>query len=260
MARAPLIKQSNLADFSATEGKLVKAAICAVNPDLTINKSPQEAAFKINPSSWEDNKTSNWVPNIIPGQSDPIYQWISGGARTLSFEALVTKDSSNRLNKTANPIGQLETSALNAVGSLASNFFGVSLPPLAGLLANTSQQSTNPLDISSYLDYYRSFLYATYDPTTNKVLQSPPLIALFMANSLSTGYSPLSDEIHAGTIIWIMTNLGIRITKQLPSLCPMEAMVSFQFAQYTTATVDRSNVYSAPSSPVPNIPGAALFT
>jgi len=49
--------------------------------------------FQYFPASITDSYTTNYVAQNIPGGSLPLYQWVSGGARSISFEAVFTCDS-----------------------------------------------------------------------------------------------------------------------------------------------------------------------
>lgn len=44
------------------------------------------------PESLTDSENSNWQAKDIPGSPRPLYQWISGGERPLSFTTLFSRD------------------------------------------------------------------------------------------------------------------------------------------------------------------------
>lgn len=48
--------------------------------------------FQYFPESISDSKSVSWASKDIPGGSIPLYQWISSGARTLSFSTVFTTD------------------------------------------------------------------------------------------------------------------------------------------------------------------------
>ena len=73
---------------------LHKAALFAVKEDGTIETSDSRAEFLLNPASLQDDVNSNWIKHSPPGSSDPVLQWLSGGSRTVTIEALITKDIS----------------------------------------------------------------------------------------------------------------------------------------------------------------------
>lgn len=49
--------------------------------------------FQFFPESVSDEKEVNWSEREIPGGSHPIYQFVSGGARTISFEAVLYREA-----------------------------------------------------------------------------------------------------------------------------------------------------------------------
>ena len=238
--------------------KLLKAALGVVDGKGII-KVPIEGYFLLNPESYEENKQSNWVPQQVNGQSDPIMQWTGGGARMINFDALVTRDIAQPAKKDLK--SDLKNAALNAVGSIASSFFGANVPPISDLLKGSSDSPE--LGISNYLNFYRSLLYPTYNKA-GRVSSSPPLVVLFAGDSFTNSLNdyaegqPITDKNH----VWVIANLRIKVTKQLLNLTPMEALVSFQLIEYNIKSKGREVFYqdmknSGTSSTLglPSIPG-----
>lgn len=220
-------------------GMLRKAALFRVDSEGNIIKN-RAGVFALNPSSYEENKSANWSQQAVPGQSDPILQWVNSGARTVSFEALVTADTSYFQSGVTTKPGE-ETDpvkkTLNQIGQIASAFFKVTLPPPRQTTQVAANQGDS-LDISAYLDYYRSLLYPTYDNATNptKLRYSPPLLVLYAGKSIIK--VPYENRISSQHDLWVLTDLKIRITKQLPNLAPMEAQVQFTLVQYNIRSFD----------------------
>lgn len=236
---------------SPNQGYVLRSAMFTIDEKGIINKENPVGMFMLNPSTLEESKAANWVPQNIPGQSDQILQWVSSGPRQLSFEALVTADTSDLKTDTnfkkpgadPNPVNK----ALTIVGKVASNFFKISVPSLPRVNSTevlNSNTGSSLLDISEYLNYYRSLLYPVYDDkllsVPKRLRSSPPLVVLFMGNSL--GSIPKGDRVNSNSELWVVTSLRIRITKQLPNLAPLEAVVSFQLTQYTIRSVDRRRI------------------
>lgn len=199
--------------------------------------------FLLNPSSWQESKSSNWAEHNVPGQSDPILQWISGGARTLNFEALVTADTSDFVSgKTTKPGEETDPlkKATTFVGSIAASFFKVPAPAARIESEDTKGSS---LDISNYLNYYRSLLYPVYDniDKPNRLRNSPPLVVLYSGSSINKlPMGGTGTKISSQHDLWVVTDLQINITKQLPNLAPMEATVTFKLLQYNIRSFDRN--------------------
>jgi hypothetical protein len=240
--KTKLTEDTNLGNAgNFVDGELKKAALFAVDIAGNIKKDPL-GIFHLNPSAFNESKTSNWVQNQIPGQSDPVMQWVSSGARTLTFDALVTADTSDfnvkeaeKASETAKP-----KSVKEAVATFAAKLFKVQVPP-----SRTIQESKNTdvLDISNSLDYYRSLMYPTYsDPSSKgvpqRLKQSPPLLVLLAGSGIAKlRYGSRITNKHD---VWVLTDLKINITKQLGNLAPMEAIVSFTLVQYNIRSFDKN--------------------
>ena len=235
--------KDSLADVSTlNDGTLKKAALFKVSSDGSINKDVEAAYFKLNPDSYEDSKSANWALQNVPGQSDPVLQWTGSGPRTISFEALVTADTSyydtqqdyKKPGEETDPLKK----TLNVIGDIASAFFKITLPPSREPLTGTKG---NSLDISNYLNYYRSMLYPEYgaqysNNLSKSVTKSPPLLVLYSGNNINK--LTIGSKITTNTDVWVLTDLKIRITKQLPNLAPMEATVQFTLVQYNIRSFD----------------------
>lgn len=237
---------SNIANPSKPQdGSVKRAGLFKVDIKGNIDFASAEGVFLLNPSSFEESKTANWVQHAVPGQSDPVFQWVSSGAKTLTFEALVTADTSDFNtektkveSKKAKPKNQIE-----AVADYAIKLFRVSIPP-----ARTTEpaKNTEVLDITDQLNYYRSLLYPLYsDPSGKGVPQrlkaSPPLLVLLAGNTVSnTKYGTRITNKHD---VWVLADLRIRTTKMLPNLAPMEATVTFTLIQYNIRSFDSNKYY-----------------
>lgn len=218
------------------------AALVVVKPNGILDIDKNISKFLINPSSWSESKSTNWVQQNVPGNSDPIMQWVSGGARVVTFSALVTADTSRFVAGTTTA-NSAEPSTLDKAasyfGGIAAAFSKVNVPnPRV-----PSGEKSSDLDISSYLNYYRSLIYPVYDDPNNpkKLTQSPPLVVLFAGNAI-TRY-PYGNRITTKHDVWVVTNLEINITKQLPNLAPMEATVNFQLTQYNIKSFGRERFF-----------------
>lgn len=225
---------------TANNGSLLrKAALFRVDKDGKIIKN-KAGVFILNPASYEESKSANWIQQQVPGQSDPVLQWVSSGARTVSFEALVTADTSyfnsSIITKPGEETDPLKK-ALQVVGEIASAFFKISIPPPRQTIEEKASKGDS-LDISEYLNYYRSLLYPTYDSVTNprKLRYSPPLLVLYAGKSIIK--VPYENRISSQHDLWVLTDLKIRVTKQLPNLAPMEAVVQFTLVQYNIRSFD----------------------
>ena len=259
MARKPLVPATGLATADvANNGKLYKAALIRIKPDGTIDQTSKSLGrLLLNPETWEESIDSNWVANQIPGQSNPIYQWVSGGPRVITFDALVTRDNSEFLKDKGqnDPLAAAIDTAINAVGDIASSFIGINVPPIADLFGAFGDNSEGEnLGIHSYLNYYRSLLYPNY--SAGRIDTSPPLIVLYAGKTFSSKNTTPADKIGANSDVWVVTSLKIRVTKQLPNLTPMEAVVTFRLNQYPFSSIGASHFDQSVSED--NITGGSL--
>jgi len=241
------LKKTNTIDqlanaYSKNDGTLKAAALFTVGITGEIERT-ETGIFLLNPTSITEGKAANWIQQNVPGQSDPVLQWASSGARTLNFQALVTADTSDYVSgqkikpgqSSKNPLDRLDT----VIGGIASKFFKVAAPQ-----ARQDTPDKTELDISAFLDYYRSLLYPVYDKQENprRLTGSPPLCVLYMGKAV-TKY-PYGQKITSQHDLWVITNLEIQITKFLPNLAPMEAVVTFQLTQYNIRSFDRKRFLS----------------
>lgn len=219
--------------------KVLRAALfpISINGTIQIDSNP-EGIFLLNPSTWEETKSANWTQQNIPGQSDPVFQWISSGAKTLNFEALVTADNSDFLNAQAEAASKKSQPKVvkEETASIASRLFKIQVPPPRNKEVVIYTQA---LDISSRLNYYRSLLYPKYTKNGNnpgRLKASPPLLVLLAGNGIAR--LKYGARITSKHDVWVLTDIRIRITKQLPNLAPLEAVVSFSLAQYNIRSFD----------------------
>jgi len=199
--------------------------------------SNEVAEVQLNPTSVTEQKSANWVKKYIPGQSDPLLQWINGTERVVSFDVYVTKDKVENETITAGNTETVEIvtndfSSLTAGLELSSGDIpsteGNILSSLTEGFGFTEEQERSgrywALSIQSHLDYYRSLLVPRTSSRRNQ-LKTPPLIRLRMGSILGT---PNQTE----RTRWILASYNKNITKFSPQLEPIEATISLTFIEY----------------------------
>lgn len=197
--------------------------------------------FQYFPDTISDSKSSNWVVKEIPGGSLPLYQWVSGGERTLSFQAVFTTD----IDFSAEALG--DKSASDAWASLKSN--GV---------------SDRNVDIRSAILWLRRFMMPRYgDPQQTGVpLTSAPRKAqLYLPGSgIGLAHGGISTVHDGGDYITvIMRSCDTEYIQFFPSGMPRIVQVNLSFSQiaqiggavYFPATDDATDkmVYSENYTP-----------
>lgn len=225
-----------------SNGDLHRAGLYPVDEKGNVRGGISEGMFLLNPSTIEEHKIVNWNMQAVPGQSAPVPQFGSGGARTITFEALVTKDTSEDLEK----ILALETASLNVVSvvsSIASSLFNVQVPSPK---ISAFNPNSDKLSIENYLNYYRSLCYPLYNNRDNptELAASPPLLYLFVGRSITSKKTTENGHVSANKDLWVLTDLRINITKQTPNLAPMEAKVGFTLVQFNSVSFDRRRFHN----------------
>jgi hypothetical protein len=210
-------------------GEYYKAALIKVDPSRRL-VSDKPSYFLLNPESWLESKLAPWAHHTVPGQSDPVLQWVSSGPRTITFDALITRDLSN-----PNIFLKPAEAPLNVFANIAAKLFNTA--PLQ-VKSSVIQGKGDSLNISDYLNYYRSLLYPIYSGRSVKLLNSPPLVVLITGETFSKDSFDVDNKgqslILSNLTTWVVTSLKINITKQLPNLDPMEAIVNFELTHYTS--------------------------
>lgn len=247
--RKPLgsMNQTAYPDLGNDSNTLHKMTIVRVTADGKVDPSYfVPGTLLLNPDTMEESIVSNWVPNPIPGQSLPLLQWVHGGPRAITFDALVTRDTSEFLKPSASdPLAGAIDTAINAVGDLASSFFGVNVPPLGDLLGGFAGNTTGEqLSVVDKLSYYRSLCYPNY--AEGIIDTSPPLVVIYAGKTFGSAQTTPSDQLGLDSDVWCLVDLKIRFTKWLPNLTPMEAVCSFRFLQYPIIPLSRGHFGTDP--------------
>lgn len=255
MSRKPLNKTGTAFSGEENTGKLKKAGIFVVDSSGKLkieSDSKHLSEFLLNPDSYNETKTANWAAQQIPGNSDPVHQYMGGGPRIVTFDALVTRDTSHLdANQEESLASNLKDAAFTAVGAIASSFAGISVPPI-GDLFGTNAKPGNRLSIANRLSFYRSLLYPTYTANYASMESSPPLVVLTLGSTLTDVNANETDSVlnkapsSPYVPVWVVTSLNIKITKQLPNLDPMEAIVTFTLHEYSVAPTDRGSFVQLP--------------
>lgn len=259
MARIPSPKIDEIANPRENDGKLTRVALITVNSNGEVQNSYPKAPFLLNPSSYRETLGANWAAQTVPMQSRPIYQYVAGTPRTITFEALVTRDTIHYGKSSF--IENVIDKAFNAVGDIASKFAGVSLPPVTDLFSFPGPAEGTQLSVADYLMYYRSLVHPIYSEGYKSISSSPPLVILAVGRSFSDIGS--SDKITGPSgpnvpylPIWMVKNIDINITKMLPNSDPMEARVTFVLEEYAIRPISGGNFVA--KEPVQAITGGTV--
>ena len=201
--------------------------------------NPILTTLLLNPESINETKAANWIQQNIPGQSDPLLQWISGSARTVTFTAKVTLDLVENFTVNAeggtDDIWSLEIAPeLSRISEITGNYNAAILSQLYNVperVGEPTAQNTSNLSytrwkqsIQPQLDFYRGLLVPRTGSRRNQ-LRTPPLVRLYMGDVLgAASYSANQD--------FILASYSFNILQTTPELLPTVADVTFTFMEY----------------------------
>lgn len=220
-----------------------KAAACSITPWAAKGDAPKDKLaslrFQYFPESWSDNKAVNWASKEIPGASLPLYQFVAGGERTISFTAFFTSDVD-----------------LHATGRFFGSPTGTSLAVTKNLVTeqrlSKSGVTRRNVDVKSALVWLRALLlpsYSTQGNVLNVPLTRPPrTLLLTIPNSgigLMGGDFP---SLQHDSILCIMNQCDITIEQFWPSGAPRLAQVGLAFVQVAQNPANNTILFPGASS------------
>lgn len=154
--------------------------------------------FQYNPESLQDTKQNNYQQKEVPGGSLPLYQWVAGGERLISFSVLFTND--------IEPLGEL------------GEYEGESA--LTGQLRQIQSAGieNRNVDISGACAWLRQFIYPKYQEEIPNVV--PPR-KLFL----------VIPKTYIDVVTCVMTQCDVTINACWPGGAIREAEVQLSFAE-----------------------------
>ena len=201
--------------------------------------NPLLTTLILNPESVTETKAANWIQHNIPGQSDPLLQWISGSARTVTFTAKVTLDIVENFTLDVSADAEIWTleiePELSRISEITEGYNAAILSKLSAVSArDLPEERLGDLEelsstrwkqsIQPQLDYYRGLLIPRVGSRKNQV-RTPPLVRLYMGDILGAAkYSRNQD--------FILASYNFNILQTTPELLPTQADVTFTFIEY----------------------------
>lgn len=162
--------------------------------------------FQYFPASISDTKAVNYAQKAVPGGSLPLYQWINGGERVISFTTTFSSDID--LSLTSDAVG---------AGSLVDE------------VKDNGIEDRN-VDVAAALVWLRRMVLPGYSPTR---VYPPPKLWLWLPNT-GIGAAGGFDEFQvwgADGLICVMTQCDIEYKAFFPSGTPRLATVQLAFSQ-----------------------------
>lgn len=161
--------------------------------------------FQYWPSAVSDSDETTYSEKLIPGGSHPIQQWVGGGSRVISFDAIFTADVD-----IVTPFARGGQSVDNGL--------------------ETSPSSRYTVDVAAAIAKIRQYLYPKYrSSAANTIVQAPKRLILVMPG-MNLGHD-------TDAIAVIMKTMSINVESCFPSGVIRVATVSLSF----TEVVQRGN-------------------
>lgn len=187
--------------------KKSSASLIRLDPGLKDDPAWPGLRFQYYPASISDTKAVNYSQKTIPGGSIPLYQWINGGERIISFTAMFSSDIDLSLESDAVGAGSL-------VDEVKSN----------GL-------EDRNVDVKAALIWLRSFMLPMYLPSGTL----PPPKALLRLPGTGIGLMGGAFEGHSeeryDSVACVMSQCDIEIKALFPSGTIRLASVQLGFTQ-----------------------------
>lgn len=177
-------------------------------------------AFQYFPDSITDSKGINYQQKEIPGASLPLYQWVSGGERLISFTAQFTTD-----------VDLISVGGATGTAALLGTGQGIE-----DRLKSAGASRRN-VDIRAALAWLRRYMYPTYNNGASNavagggttITQAPKKLRLVLPSS-GIGHAGASANI-SDSVRVIMTQCDITYDAFFPSGLPRIATVALAFAE-----------------------------
>lgn len=180
---------------------------------------PVSLAFQYFPDTISDTKAVNYQQKEIPGGSLPLYQWINGGERLISFTAYFTSDVD--LVSASSPSGLVA----KAIGGNSN---------IRDRLRSAGEERSN-VDIRSAVTWLRRYMFPSYraDETGGAAIGVPLTFAprKLMLKMPNSGIGTAGGCTAPDSVTCVMTQCDVTYEKFFPSGLPRIASVSLAFAQ-----------------------------
>jgi len=174
---------------------------------------PQFPGFRFQhyPESISDTKQVNYAQKAVPGGNLPLYQWINGGERTISFSVVFSSDIDLSLKSKGLGTGTLAEEA-KSVGVEDRN-----------------------VDVKSAILWLRSMLMPSYEVQQRVRTWPPPKLLLWFLGTgigLSGGARPNKfTGFDSDAVLCVMTQCDVEYKALFPSGQPRLAIVQLAFAE-----------------------------
>jgi len=191
-------------------------AACFMHPETSGVKPPKDEdlfVFQFWPATFAVDYSPNYSEKQIPGASNPLYQWISGGGRSITF--------------TAQFVSEVDVIA----ATLISGFDPTAGVALASTINQFGPSARYSVDVGAAIARLQGFMMPTYgsDNGANKgVAVAPPRMRVYFPGM---GLGGGSANLPKDDVLCIMRSGPVTITACHPDGSPKIAEVSLQFSE-----------------------------
>lgn len=276
---APKVSTGAIKSDLDLKNTLSKVRIVALDNVTNVEVS----TMLMNPNTITEQKSANWAKHYIPGQNDPLLQWISGSERVVSFSGYLTKDKASNPTYTSKTVGVgyeiYFNSELSPTQEIDESDVSIYEGSIINSLAEISAQTEDPITFSAVAgraaDQFTNPFGSsdTVDEDNVPEVEADPRVKYFplsiqkhldyyrslvMPRKSALGgkaKSPTLIKLEMGDILgnreitknlkWILLDYNITVTKMTPNLIPIEAQVNFTFIEY----VDQNRVIDSKKIP-----------
>lgn len=188
------------------------------HPDIKTAQS-----FQYFPETISDGRAVEYMTKNGIGGSHPLYQWLHGSARTLSFEATFTSEEA------PDPSLGGVTGALDSLGSTISGAVKNPISTAISMVKGKDAGNRYSVNVAAAIAWLRAKTYPTY--SASRVAKAPPKLMMYLPGSgITSGVSaagfPITDSVPV-----IMLRCDVNYEAFFRTGQPRIASVSLEFAE-----------------------------
>lgn len=184
-----------------------KAKVTLERIDAQGNIASNKSSLQYFPESISDTYTTNYAQKAVPGASLPLYQWINGGERIISFTAVFSSD--------------IDLSLEGAVGG-----------SLIDEVKAAGVEDRN-VDVKAAIAWLRSFMLPVYSFSPDREYQVPPhqVLMSIPKSGIGLGAGAEGSLRYVDSVLCVMTQCDVEYKAFFPSGVPRFATVQLSFSQ-----------------------------
>lgn len=198
--------------------KVALATLAELDPNTDRVAPDTIKSFQYYPETIQMGRSVEYAEKRMLGGSHPLYQWMTSNGRSLSFDAVFSRDIEppDATPSPQNAPGGI-AGALNAASGVAAQVSNLAKNPISAAISlvkgsNGNDDSRYNVDVQAAVAWLMSKTYPTYGPNTNLanprngLATAPPKLILYLPNSglvsgvgstqTGKGITPISDSIY----------------------------------------------------------------